>query len=304
MRRPAGLASFAFPACRLIAALGCLLCSLLCFAQDFAALQAERVAAGLQSATGIVWARDGFLVFSDTVKRRIYRLDPEAKPKATETSNGGAQGLTYDVQGRLYFGELVKRRLMRIDRKGRIESVAEAFEGKKLNGPSDVVVRRDGHIYFTDPAFAGAIDTRELPFNGVFHLTPKGELETVARWQTRPNGIALTADGKTLYVTDADRHAVVAFTLDGKGAASGEHDFITGIEGVPAGLKADEKGRLYVGERGVGVYSTAGKREHILLAGEVITNCAFGDNDLETLYASGRKIIYKVRLGVKGAVQY
>ena len=272
--------------------------------QDYATIQAERVATNLRYVGGAVWSRDGFLIFSDVLKPMVYRLDPNTPPKPTEVSTSGAQGLAYDVQGRLHFCELLTRRIMRMDRRGKTEVLIDQFEGKKLNGPKDAIVRKDGHIYFVDPAFAGAIDRRELPFNGVFHMTPKGEVETVARWQTRPNGIALTADGKTLYVTDADRHAVVAFTLDGRGAASGERDHITDIEGVPSGLRADVDGRLYVGESGLGVYSREGKREHLVLDGDVVTNCAFGDNDFETLYVCGRKAVYKLRLGVKGALQY
>ena len=273
-------------------------------AQDYAAIQAERVATNLQYVDGMVWARDGFLVFADVLKHKIYRLDPGLAPKPTEENANGAQGLAYDTQGRLYFCELTTRRVSRMDRKGKIETVAESFEGKKLNSPNDIVVRRDGQIYFTDPAFASAIDQRELSFNGVFHVSPKGEIEAIARWQTRPNGIALAGDGKTLFVVDSDRHAVVAFDVDGKGVAGNPRDVIKNIEGVPGGIRADVNGHLYVAEKGLAVYSPAGKLEHKLLDGEIVTNCAFGDNDFETLYVGGRRSVYKIRLGVKGAVQY
>ena len=149
------------------------------------------------------------------------------------------------------------------------------------------------------------MDTRELDFNGIFHITPKGEIEALAKWPTRPNGIALSADGKTLYVTDSDRHAVVAFDLDkSSGAGSNPRDVVKNIAGVPGGIRTDVNGRLYVGAKGLGVYGADGKLVRQLLAGETITNCAFGDADFETLYVSGRKNIYKIRLGVKGAMQY
>jgi gluconolactonase len=273
-------------------------------AQDSDLIQAERVATGLQYADGMVWARDGFLVFADAIKKKIYRLDPGTAPKPTEEDNNGAEGLAYDVQGRLYICEPLTRRLVRLDRKAKLETIAESFQGKKLNAPNDVIVRKDGQIYFTDPAFAGAIDSRELDFNGIFHVTPKGELDPVAKWKTRPNGIALAPDGKTLYVGDADRHAVVAFDLDGRGGAANPRDVIVKIQGVPNGIRTDVNGRLYIGARGLDIYTPDGKLVRQLLGGEVITNCAFGDNDFETLYASGRKSIYKLRLGVKGALQY
>ena len=84
-------------------------------------------------------------------------------------------------------------------RKGNIETLAEGYQGKKFNAPNDIVVRRDGHVYFTDPAFGSANDRRELDFYGIWHMTPKGEIWKSSRsGKTRPNGIALSADGKVL----------------------------------------------------------------------------------------------------------
>lgn len=273
-------------------------------AQDFDSIQAERVASGLTYADGLAWAREGFLVFSDAGKKKIYRLDAGATPKPTEEDANGGEGLAYDAQGRLYICEPWTRRVVRMDRKGKLETLADAFEGKKLNSPNDVTVRKDGNIYFTDPAFGSAIEARELDFNGIFHVSPKGEIDVLARWKTRPNGIAMSPDGKILYVGDADRHAVVAFDMDGRGGAANARDLITKIPGVPNGMRTDVTGRLYVGARGLQIYSPQGKLLHTLLGSEVVTNCAFGDNDFETLYASGRKAIFKIRLGVKGALQY
>jgi gluconolactonase len=273
-------------------------------AQDFEKIQAERIVTGLQFADGIVWSRDGFLVFADVVKRKMYRVDPGTPPKPALENTGGTEGLAYDTQGRLYMCQSTDRRVTRMDRHGKTETIADMFEGKKLNAPNDIVVRHDGNVYFTDPAFASAIEARQLAFNGIFHVTPKGELDVIAKWQTRPNGIALSSDGKTLFVTDSDRHAVVAFDLDGRGGAGNPRDLIKNIEGVPGGLRTDVNGHLYVAEKGLAIYSPGGKLEQRLLAGESITNCAFGDNDFQTLYVTGRKNIYRIRLGVKGAIPY
>jgi gluconolactonase len=278
-------------------------CGLL-FAQNFEEIQAERAATGLRYADGMAWAREGFLVFADVGKKKIYRLDPGVAPKPTEEDNNGAQGLAYDSQGRLYICEPFMRRVVRLDRKANLEVLAGSFEGKKFNAPNDVIVRKDGQTYFTDPAFGSQIESREIDFNGVYHINPKGEIEAVARWKTRPNGIALSPDGKILYVSDSDRHAVVAFDLDGRGGAANSRDIITKIEGVPNGMRTDVNGRLYIGARGLDVYSPDGKFLHRILPNEIVTNCAFGDNDFETLYASGRRAIYRIRLGVKGALQY
>ena len=284
---------------------GLLLAAILLHGQDFNNIFAERIGTGLQFVDGLVWSRSGFLIFSDVRKKRIYRVDPGKPPTPTDEDSNAAEGLAFDPQGRLYICEPGTRRVIRIDAKNKQDVIADGFQGKKLNAPNDLVVRKDGQIYFTDPAFASQMDSRELDFNGVFHVTPKGEIEAVAKWSTRPNGITLSADGRTLFVVDSDRHAVVAFDLDGKtGSAANPRDVIQNIDGVPGGIRTDVTGKIYVGARGLGVYSPDGKRLQQLLSGEIITNCTFGDADFETLYVSGRKSIFKIRLGVKGALSY
>ena len=274
-------------------------------AQDFESVRAEPVATNLDYVDGLVWSHDGFLLFADVLKKQIFKVTPGQKPQPVDTEVKGAQGLAMDAQGRIYFCDPATRRVMRLDRKGKYDVVAGNFQGKKLNAPNDITVRKDGSVYFTDPAFSAAIDKRELDFNGIFHITPKGDIDLVAKWTTRPNGIALSADGKTLYVTDSDRHAVVAFDVDARtGAASNARDVVKNIEGVPGGLRADVEGKLYVAAKGLGVYGTDGKLIYRLLPEEIVTNCAFGDPDFEAIYAAGRKTVYRLHLGVKGAVQY
>jgi gluconolactonase len=273
-------------------------------ADIFDEVEVTKVAAGLRFPVGLAWSRDGFLVVADGEKREIYRLDDDRRPKPTGQDPNGAQGLAYDTQSRLYICESATRSVVRLDKRGRFETVANSFEGRKLNSPNDVTVRRDGHAYFTDPAFAGAIDHRELSFNGVFHVTPKGEVEAVARWQTRPDGIALSPDGRKLFVADADRHAVVVFDLDSKGEAANQRDFATGIEGVPAGLRVDAAGRVYVSAHGLAIYAPDGKLLRTLLATERILNCTFGGPELDALFVATPKSVYRLRIGVKGALQY
>jgi gluconolactonase len=200
--------------------------------------------------------------------------------------------------------ETANRKLVRMDKRGATETIAAVFEGKKFNGPNEVTVRRDGHIYFTDPAFAGAIDSRELDFNGVFHVKPGGQVEALARWKTRPNGLALSADGKKLFVSDADRHAIVQFDLDSKGEATAPRDFITGIHGAPAGLRLDTGGQLFVAAAGLAVYSPEGKLIRTLLESRRVLNCTFGGPDLDILYAATTKEVIELKIGVKGALQY
>jgi gluconolactonase len=227
-------------------------------------------------------------------------IGADPHPPVLRDNDGGVSGLAYDVQGRLHMCESEARRITRLDLKGTLETLADGYQGKKFNAPNDIVVRRDGHIYFTDPAFGSANDNRDLDFHGVWHISPKGDLEVLAKWQTRPNGLALSADGKVLFVADSDRHAVVAFDLN----RGNQRDVINNIDGVPGGIKTDVDGRFYVAAKGVSVYSPQGRLQNTLLDGVRATNCAFGDSTLETLFIASRGDVFRVKLGVKGALQY
>ena len=149
--------------------------------------------------------------------------------------------------------------MTRTAKNGKVDVIAARFEGKRLNAPNDVVVRRDGNVYFTDPAFGNQEDTRELDFNGVFRVTTRGQVEAIAKWKTRPNGLALSPNGRTLYVSDSDGQSIHAFDLDRAGAASNDRVVVSKIPGVPAGLRTDEMGNIYVAAKDVLVYSPQGE---------------------------------------------
>jgi gluconolactonase len=273
-------------------------------AQNFADMRVEKIAFGLQFTEGPVWSRDGFLLFSDCIANKLHKFVPGVGGSDYAEIPGGPNGNTYDLQGRLYTCEFHSRRVTRTSKKGVVEVLASKFEGKRLNAPNDIVVRRDGHIYFTDPAFGDQQDHRELDFFGVFHITPKGELEALAKWKTRPNGITLSPNGKVLYVADSDARLIRAYDLDKSGAATNERVVIANIQGVPDGIRTDEKGNLYVAAKFVYAYSEDAKLIGTIELGDTPSNLTFGDGDLEGLYITARAFVYHVRLGVKGALQY
>jgi gluconolactonase len=273
-------------------------------AQDFSDVRIERIAAGHKFTEGPVWSREGFLLFSDVPQDLILQWTPGKGVSRFRESSNGANGNTFDAQGRLYTCESRTRRVVRMDRKGQLEVLAERFEGKRLNAPNDIVVRRDGHVYFTDPAFGAQQDTRELDFFGVYHITPRGEIEAIARWKTRPNGVALSPDGRILYVTNSDERNVYAFDLDRQGRAANPRVVVSGIDGVPDGMAVDEKGNLYVTARALFVYTPQGKLLATIEMPETPSNCAFGDPDFGALYVTARSSVYRIRLDVKGAVPY
>lgn len=271
--------------------------------QESVELKVERVATGYRFTEGPAWNKEGYLVFSDVPNNRILRLTPGKPVAPFRDDSNGANGNTFDDKGRLYTCESVSRRVTRTDAKGNVEVLAEKFEGKRLNAPNDIVVRHDGHVYFTDPAFGNQADNRELTFFGVFHLTPRNEISAVWKGDTRPNGIALSPNGRILYVADSDARAVRAFDLDRQGNASAERILIKGVEGVPDGLRVDEKGNLWLAAKGVIIYAPDGKLFKLIDIPETPANLAFGDADLQTLYITARTSVYRMRAPVKGLSQ-
>jgi sugar lactone lactonase YvrE len=272
-------------------------------AQDFSNVKVERIAVNLRYTEGPAWSPDGFLLFSDTVTNKLHKFIPGKGESESADVPGGPAGNTYDPQGRLYSCEFRERRITRTLKNGKSEVVVSKFEGKRFNAPNDIVVRRDGQIYFTDPAFGNQQDKRELDFYGVFHLTPKGEIDAIAKWKTRPNGLALSPNGRTLYVTDSDSRSVHAFDLDRAGLASGDHIVLDKIVGVPGGIRTDEKGNLWIAAKTVSVFSPQGQLLGQLELPEAPSNLAFGDPDLETLFVTAHSTVYRVRIGVKGSSQ-
>jgi gluconolactonase len=279
-----------------------LACALMALAQDFPPVEIETLTSKVGVAEGPAWSRDGgFLVFSDTRADRLMKWVPGHPPEVLRESAGGPSGNAFDQQGRLYTCETRGRRVVRAAREGRLDVLAERYEGKRLNAPNDVVVSRSGHVYFTDPAFGSQSDTRELEFYGVYHLPPKGPLRAFARPAGRPNGIALSPNGRTLYVTNSDEHNVRAYDLDRDGAPSNERVLISGIPAVPGGLRPDEKGNLYVAAGGILVYSPEGKLLRNIETTERPSNCGFGEADLKTLFVTARNSVFRLRFDARGA---
>ncbi|HEY1754235.1 MAG TPA: SMP-30/gluconolactonase/LRE family protein [Bryobacteraceae bacterium] len=274
-------------------------------AQSFSDVTVETVLRDAHYAEGPVWSPEGFLLFSDTVTDQIKKFTPGKGVSDYLSLPGGAAGNTYDDEGRLYVCEFHARRVTRTAKNGKTDILAARFEGKRLNAPSDIVVRRDGNAYFTDPAFGNQQDTRELDFYGVYRIKTNGELEAIARWKTRPNGIAISPNGRLLYVADSDARLIRVYDLAGNGSASNERVFVDKLSGVPGGLRTDEKGNVYAAAKAVFVYSPKGEMLKQIQLAETPSNLAFGDKDFSSLYVTARTTVYRVRAGgMKGAPSY
>jgi len=270
-------------------------------AQDEAHFQVQVLAKGYTYTDGPAWSKDGFLIFSDTPADRLFKWVPGRSPEVYRENAQGPAGNAFDGQGRLYTCETRARRVTRTDKRGAIEVLADRWEGKRLNAPNDIVVSRTDHVYFTDPAFGSQADHRELDFYGVFHIPPKGPLEIVAKLAGRPNGIALSPNGRSLYVTNSDDRNILEYDLDRNGQPANQRTLVENTGAVPDGIRVDEKGNLYVAADGIAVYNAAGKLVDRIPVSDAPSNCGFGEVDGQSIFITARRNVYRVRMMLKGA---
>jgi len=267
--------------------------------------EAERLATGFVFTEGPLWHPEGFYYFVDVRASMLYRLTPGRAPEVVRDETGGGNGTTFDLQGRLVLCEGDNRRVTRTSADGRVEILMDRFEGKRLNRPNDVVCKSDGSIYFTDPGLRVPLAERELPYAGVYRVTPDGATRLVADFEY-PNGLAFSPDERRLYVANTRwAQYIHVLELDNDGAMVRRRIFADmssdETEGVPDGMKVDVDGRVYcTGPGGTWVFAPDGTRLGIIRTPEVPANLVFGGPDLKTLFLTARTSVYTLRVKVAG----
>ncbi len=282
----------------------------------------EKLAGGFAFTEGPVWhSGPGHLMFSDLRSNAIHIWDPEDGLSTfiqpvfegeSETTSVGSNGLNIDPQGRLLLCEHGNRRISRRERDGSITVLADNYQGRRLNSPNDSAYKSDGWLYFTDPPYglAGLEDdpARELDFNGIYRLSPDGELELLESNQTRPNGIAFSPDERTLYVanSDAENKVWIAYdVLDDGTMGEGRVFYDVNDQnetGAADGMKVDVNGNVFAtGPGGVWIFDPSGKHLGTIKPDEVPANVAWGD-DGSTLYMTARTGLYKIELSTRGKI--
>ncbi len=264
----------------------------------------ERLATGFQFTEGPVWHPDGYLLFSDIPAARIYKWTPEDGAQVWREGSGNSNGLTLDAQARLIACEHGNRRVSRTELDGTVVTLADSYQDKRLNSPNDVVVARDGTLYFTDPPYGIDPDPGEQGCNGVFGIRPDGRVERIFADFDRPNGLAFSPDGSIFYVDDSRHRHVRAFDAGADGSFADSRvvcDMDHPQPGSPDGLKVDVEGHLYVaGATGVWVFEPDGQALGVIVTPERPANLAWGDADRRTMYITARTSLYRVRVTTPG----
>ena len=270
---------------------------------------AERLATGFIFTEGPLWRPDGYLLFVDIRTSRIYRLTPGGAPEVVREDSGEANGMTFDADGRLVVCEMVNRRLARQEDDGAWTTVADGYNGQRLNRPNDVVLKSDGSLYFTNPG-RQRLDASEIemPFNSVQRVFPDGTVEMVVPGFEYPNGLAFSPDERVLYVSNTrPGQYIIAYDLDADGAVRGVRHFAdlpsdTDTNGVPDGMKVDAEGRVYcTGPGGCWVFDQNGALMGVIRLPEYPANCAWGGADGRTMFFTANTSVYSARMRTRGA---
>jgi gluconolactonase len=303
----------------------------------------ELVADGFGLTEGPVWrpeGNSGALLLSDLTANVIYQWKPsgvsvfldkagysggDINNAGTQTRRGrmavimiGPNGTALDPQGRLVWCASPDRTLVRLEKDGSRTVVAEKYDGKRFNGPNDLVIRSDGAIYFTDSDFglrgSSKSPLKELSFNGVYLVTDGRTtlLLDDKKLGGFPNGITLSPDEKYLYLSSGFTK-MMRYELAADGTLGAGTVFFAGGEGIVDGMKTDNQGNLYstggAGPGAVRISSSQGKHLgtlHLPVSNReprqqiCATNVAFGDADGKSLFITACTALYRIRVKVPG----
>ena len=254
----------------------------------------QEIASGLIFTEGPLWLPDGALLFSDIPANRIYRWDG-FETQIFRAESGLSNGLILDASGRLLAAEHQNRRISRTEDDGTIRTVVEAYEGTSLNSPNDLVLSQTGHLYFSDPPYGINETQQELTHNGIYMLAPDGVLSLIwsGALDTRPNGVGLSPDERTLYASFTREGVVRAFELGDDGLSVSNTVFAT-TGGSPDGMTVDKQGNVYVATKaGIEVFSPEGTLWDTVDVPLQPTNCTLGD---QRLFITARQSVYAIAL--------
>jgi len=279
----------------------------------------ERLATGMRWSEGPAWIGDQrCLLWSDIPNNRILRWDEETGGVTIfRKPSNFANGNTRDRQGRLITCEHGGRRVSRTEYDGTVTTLADSFDGKRLNSPNDVVCKSDGSIWFTDPPFGilgyyeGYVAPPELGTN-VYRLDPQTrEITVVSDAVVGPNGLAFSPDESILYVVESrttPRNILAFDVVDGGRKLRNKRLFLSAGPGSPDGFRCDTNGNLWCGWGmgsaeldGVMIFNPDAKPIGRIALPERCANLCFGGTHRNRLFMAASTSLYSLYVNTQGA---
>jgi gluconolactonase len=253
---------------------------------------------------GPVWQKDrSRLIFSDIPESTMYQL-VEGVVSVYRKPSDKANASAFDPAGRLVTCQHATSRVVREEADGSLTVVADAWEGRELNSPNDVIVASDGTIIFTDPTFGrqeyfGVPRPVPQARRGVYAVDPSGAIRCLANDFLQPNGLCLSADESVLFVNDTERRHIRRFDyVDGRVSGGEVWAEITGEgAGDPDGLKVDDRGNVFcTGPGGVHVFSPDGELLGVIRVPNGVANFGWGGEGLRILFFCAGSSLFSLAL--------
>ena len=297
----------------------------------------EKLASGFKWTEGPVWISSGYLLFAEIPSNSIRKWSPKAgasiflQPSGYKGSAAyggpepGSNGMTLDPHGRLTVAGHAERNVWRLESMnpdGQITVLVDSYQGKKLNSPNDLVYKKDGSLYFTDPPYGLRTQSendpeKQLSMSGVYRLPGAANIQAGAKPDNprlelltselpRPNGIAFSPDEKTLYVNNSEPKKIwMRYDVQPDGSVKNGALFFDASSdkraGAPDGMKVDREGNIYsTGPGGIWVFSSQGKHLGTVDIPEKAGNLAWGDADWKSLYITASSSVYRIRMNAVG----
>jgi gluconolactonase len=277
--------------------------------------EVEPLVSGFGFIEGPIWDNlEGHLTFSDIPNNEMLRWHPNGKLSVYRRPSNMANGNAYDRDGRILSCEHATSRVTRTEKDGSTTVLANLFQGKELNSPNDIIVARNGMIYFSDPSFGrneyfGIAREQDLSFQGVYRVAPDGSnIELIADDFGQPNGLCFSNDSNYLYVNDTENGHIRRFDVSQSGAVSGGAIWavVSGVgDGAPDGLKVDTNDNVYcTGPGGVHVFAPDATCLGVIRLPEVVANFTWGGDDLKTMLFTASTTLYRAKVATPGAAVF
>ena len=277
-----------------------------------AGTKVEFIREGFEGTEGPIAAPDGSVLFTETRANRITKIAADNSVSTFLENTNGSNGLAFNDKGELITVQVNNNQVGVVYPKGKEKVFTKEFDGQPFQRTNDLVLAKNGGIYFTDSG-PGA-DVKAEPRTGVYYISPEGKTKRVVGINeiTRPNGIQLSRDEKTLYVANTGGEYVLSFPIKADGTLGERKNFAKIPNGLQKneqgalssgadGLAIDAEGRLYVtSNAGVDVFDEQGKFLGGIPVPHKPQNVAFAGKDKKTLYIVGRGAAYKVAVLTPG----
>jgi gluconolactonase len=275
----------------------------------------EELGSGFDFTEGPIWhPHDNFLIFSDMPGNHMRRWSAAEGITTFRQPSNMANGNAWDREGRIVTCEHATSAVSRTEADGSISVLATHYGDKELNSPNDIIVKRDGAIYFSDPTYGrneyyGVPREQDLDFQGVYRIAQQSQnlhqaLMLLADDFAQPNGLCFSADESRLFVNDTERMHIRVFDVGADGSISNSRLWAetTGEgDGGPDGLKIDSAENVYCsGPGGVHVFDRDANCLGVIRTPAVTANFTWGDDDMCSLFLACSTALYRVRVKVPG----